>query len=598
MAVMIEVHSGSRPGQPVRLLTLVGVALVGALCAAFSQVQASRRLGPEVHIPGTPVSVRPPEDWVPDPHLPGSFFREARITGWGGEQTVPERRVTIGYFRSSTPVTARDVLEKLGWPADARPARIGPLDGVQARIFKEGVLRGHRYTRELVLRVATTPRGDVISVRYEPLMELSLADYALLDDICRSIRIHDAGLLRDRDVLLREMGLALPEAREWRWFGGTETSPGVHGQRILNGAAQEAISVHRTWTQPSRSGADLVKDLVSEAWELSDLPEPTTRSRPDGMKIAGLVRPPELSSGLAAAWVAWQDERAVAVLVYGADGSAAGMASVSGLLDKIGLEPHALDQGLAQAREAGARLAERVLSTAERARHWGDAVTGYYVTVDEDNPSVWIDRVTAVDDDSQLGFRGDGWYFYEDKLSRIAWGVGAGERYWFEWDGFRRRPPALATHLRDEHSGQSLISHREVGPDVVTNAPPPPPAGFVSQPLEELAEFAVAHGDPPVALIWCRSHWAPGYHSRLLRHLPPDEDGHLRVQILLDHQPPGGVRAFTPDRRLVYEEWAGRRMVAVPRERAATFLRRNFSLEMPVIDDADISKEAPQARSQ
>ncbi|HOO18503.1 MAG TPA: hypothetical protein PLU99_15530, partial [Phycisphaerae bacterium] len=129
---MLEAYTGSKPGRRTTLLIMVALVLAGALALAWSQVRATRTLGPPIAIPGTPLLVRLPAQWKQDPHKPTAFVLPTR--GDSRQQTADfERRISFQYERTAgfrPPLTS---LKALAGRRTAEPARIGPFAAVQVR---------------------------------------------------------------------------------------------------------------------------------------------------------------------------------------------------------------------------------------------------------------------------------------------------------------------------------------------------------------------------------------------------------------------------------------------------------------------------------
>jgi hypothetical protein len=196
---MIEVYTGSRPGQPRRLLLLCAATLAGTLAIAWVQVRASRVLQPPVKIPDSPVSVRPPRGWARD-HSDRKPFelrfvpREAARGRLRGLAAALERSVTFSYNPdpgfASLPELVRELREMDYRVTDTS---IGPHAGVQYVRPERFLFMGQRIERDTVVRLGILPDGGAVRVEYYPLgFELTPTDMELLDLLCRAVRVEPA----------------------------------------------------------------------------------------------------------------------------------------------------------------------------------------------------------------------------------------------------------------------------------------------------------------------------------------------------------------------------------------------------------------------
>lgn len=194
---MMEMHSAMRPGRPVLLTLVTAGVLVGALGLAWTQVRGARALGPRVAIAGTPLSVAPPVGWIQSSETPGVFDKVIRIQrGPLQEGFAVEQRLQFGHARLSKTMPPLEALVLVGLlnraaQMEVGPARIGSHSGIEVRVVKPDVIQGRRVLRIRLLRAATLPSGDLVFIDYQPLVNVTLGDLTLLEDVAAAVRVED-----------------------------------------------------------------------------------------------------------------------------------------------------------------------------------------------------------------------------------------------------------------------------------------------------------------------------------------------------------------------------------------------------------------------
>jgi hypothetical protein len=559
---MFEVHLGSKPGRPRLLLVCAAVVLLGTLGLAWWQAQDRRALGDEVRIEGTPLVVRPPRGWRQDPRNPGVFALPTRRERTGRAEVTLERYVWFQYVRNDTFVPPEEILKWRNLQEWAKstapePARVGPLAGIQVRRIVRQSAFGRAYLQEQVLRVACSPRGDVIMVEYVPLTGLTAAQIGLLDDMCAAIRLEDPAFTTKAAELLRYAGIEVPEDESWKVFGPDFPEvPGFYVQSLVDGMPTWSLGVFRTWLAKERTPSDLLVNLGSYYWGLAPEDAHVAKSqRADGAVIATIRHPVFGRSDhrVASAWlVAESAERAALTLVFSGAGSAeAGDEAARRLAQAMVCRPTEALPPLEAAAAAGRELAD-ILTQKGAVPWWGRLPTeAYYLEPGAKYPrGVYLGRA-ALADDPAAGYRGRTLHMQnterESRPQLELWtidGHARGYDYSFRgnidtWQG--TVPVTVEEHLDATSatvsrtvsmSGQCRRWEFPVGPS------------FVCPPLESIAEAWVAQRGQGAWLIETAGHIGAGTHTRLLRPLPPDESGHHRLLTMTDFWPRGAVLGF------------------------------------------------------
>lgn len=181
------------------LTVLTAGLLASCLAGAWFQVRGSRELGPAVRIGESPMFARPPVGWKADPRDPSTFilWLDEAVTG----ANVPRRSVSFGYDANDDGLSPTAYLRRMLRGSDVTDkgeAKIAGFAGAQ--VLQRELLRFRRarpYEIESILRVAMTPSGEILLVRYTPFSAFTPADADLLESICAAVRVVD---LRGVDI--------------------------------------------------------------------------------------------------------------------------------------------------------------------------------------------------------------------------------------------------------------------------------------------------------------------------------------------------------------------------------------------------------------
>ncbi len=171
--MLIEVHTGTRPGRP-RVLLFIGAGLLaGVLGLAWFQVHSVRVLGPEQRVADTPLYVRLPHGWRPHPQDPGTFILPVQQRVLGRRVFEIERRIRFGYERQPVFVPTEELLRQLGLAdpgAQPRPAQIGSYPAVEVHHQVLRVIGGARRTARHMYNIVPEPAQRLDHVAFDVLV--------------------------------------------------------------------------------------------------------------------------------------------------------------------------------------------------------------------------------------------------------------------------------------------------------------------------------------------------------------------------------------------------------------------------------------------
>ena len=587
--IMYEVYSGTRAGRPTVLLILLAVALAGALCLAWTQVSAGRRLGDPVRIENTPLTVRPPAGWVQDRDDPEVFKKPVRKQAWGQEIWVVERELRFHYQRWESFQPIGELLQQTAYRDVAaayapQPGKIGQLQGVQVRLQRVRPLGRRVESFESINRLVSTARGEEISVEYTPLSELTAGDMALFDEVCAAVQIEGVEFGVSPEELLARAGLEL--TLDPRWTVLPPDYPQVAGlciQDNLVGDAHWAVEIYRTVLLPGRSAETLVQSFVDNELPAGlPLPAPTVTRRPDGVGVTTLEIPRFARQGLPVASycvITASPAEAAVVLAFSSDTSSEPAGEVvqniaNGLTFKAAYPGRGLDTPI----ENGRRLA-RLLREDGPAAWWGLGVPDtYYLGEVRSQPQLIVTDVEALAGDPRWGYAGT------DAIIRPARGEDA--RYAWKLDGRDGAYEYRVQRGMDRHGrpqSETLLESRAANAPIIIR----PHANsdqaaarvkvgdnFVPPPLEILAQGWVAQqqGDERWLLEMSRMHGASTL-VEILTPLEPDGEGRPRVLAQDDHWPHGTLLTFDGKLALMTQVGRGAKFERVTAGQAQEFLR-------------------------
>lgn len=529
MSSMIEVYTGARPGRP-RLLLMLTAGLLAAVCGtAWWQVRDARRLAPERKVGDLPLYVRPPRDWVLLPGDQQTYGLPVARDHWGRPATTLRRAIRYHYHRLPVFVSPDVLLSKLNGPNDRilsqEPAPIGGYPGVQVRL----VSRGERDVRERLIRLACLPRGEVIEVEYTPLGELSPGDFELMDDVCAAVRLDVPGATASAAAAEARAGVQLTGAAgDWRFaLPDLAAVPGLYvsGEDVDGG--QWTVSLFRTWLAAGRTPNDLLRDFASEFWLMWDVGSLVEQvSRPDGATVATL-RYPVAQGG---------NERIIAASVVSAPGGAAILFAFGAIAqpkaawdaaDRIArmveLGPLAGAPPVDETFDAGRKLCEKLAQRGALPR-WGREPVRLVFSgrTGRGAEHRMIER-RALAHDPELGYHGDEVNELLERNRREAseWQIdGHADGYTQRSDLFTASEPAQVRETRETNSSQVTRTLSIDGRRRTFHFDAPP--NFVPPPVVDILYAWVARGETGPALLQVSTTFGAGWHTELVRALPPD----------------------------------------------------------------------------
>lgn len=560
--MQFEVYTGARPGKPRLALVISAVMLAGVLGLAWIQARDKSALGPAQRVGDSPVWIRPPRDWRADPEDPYAIILPAREEGWRRRVFPFERRIRLEWERLPTFRPLEDLLrlKRLDDPRSVdslRASRIGPFDALEVHKFVPKRIGRSNFLRETIVRITCLPRGHVLTVEYDPLIDIRPADLEILEDVSASLRIDDRTLSGPPDAFLRQAGVDIPLEPGWQVVGADFPEvPGVFVGGSLNGVPRWSLGVFRTWLAPGRTVEDVLADFAAEHWQVWDIPALLAESTgADGSRVTTLRHPASDQAATIVPSVRFIDrapgQRVLLYLFTGAPHVDAADRIASDVAHALRVLPLETLPDLPAAIAAGESLATTLAQHGAVSR-WG---RGSKTTYTGNTPGGRVALLVSREARGRNAERG-----YEGlQLAQREGGRNGRreERTWWSLDG-----GAQAYEWQsDFYLGQEQVYVRErrITPDgpvtrtlQIDDTPPrrtsftPGPA-FVPPPAETVVEGWVARGEAPAALVERSAPFGTGTHTALLRHLPPEGD-RTRVLIQLDFWPLGQIEVFDETR--------------------------------------------------
>lgn len=571
-----EVYTGARPGRPRLALVLAAAALALTLGLAWQQVRQRSALGPEQRVGDTPLRVRLPAGWQADPEDPQAFILPVREEGWRRQHLRYERRIRLeferlGWFQPLEDLLRSGSLGDARRVSEARPARLGSYDALELDRFVPVRLGRRTLMRETIVRLTCLPRGQLVTVTYDPLIELRPSDREIVDDICRSLRIEDPTLVGPPDEFLRAAGLRLELDPGWRLVGAEFPEvAGVHVGGSVDGLPAWSIAIFRTWLAASRTPDDLLVDFAADRWLLLDVADRIERfAGADGAAVAALRHPDLGRTGatIQSAWTVKRTETQVAILFVqaGPRHAAAAEEAAARIAQSLRILPLEVFDALPQAEEAGRRLAAKLRERGAVPRWGRGAAQAQYRGRAPGGPfRVRVSR-EARGRNAERGYEGLMVVQTESRREEITrWTLdGRAEAYEWRADLFRGSVQVSALETRAA-ADAAVIRELTIGhPPPVRRSFQPGPA-FVPPPAESVVEGWVAGGQPPAAVVHYSALLGPATRAVLLRKLPPD-GAYPRVLIQEDHWPEGLIEAFDEQHaELQYVAWPGMELERIP----------------------------------
>jgi len=548
------------------VLAVVSAALLAAtLGLAWLQVHAARALGPEQRVGDTPLIVRLPKDWRPQADRDGYFVlpmsdETRRRTGLRYERRVRFQYEPLQTFHGIAYLYDALGLEELGELVDRRPARIGRFDAIQVHLRSTRVYRrGGIATIEQLVRFTCLPRGQMIAVWYDPLVDLRPADFEILDEVCQSLQIDDPSVSASPDELLKRAGLEMPVSADWVVVGPHfDPVPGLYVGGSRDGIPIWSIGIFRTWLARGREPHDLLRDFAANYWMVSpDENDVREFRRADGVMVTEMRHP---NFGLteepvSSVWMISQSPSLSGILYVCAEANAAAAASevAGGIAESLRMSSLGAAADLDSTEQAGRELVSRLRKVGPVPRWGRDPMETAYQRRDR-NEAVVITR-HAVDRDPEQGYEG-GTYrrIGRSREETTKWTLdGRAAKYVWQADFLREQVRMRVTERRTSSSGEATRLVLTDGRERAQWSFMPGPA-FVPPPAESIIEGWVARHEVSAAAVEYSSLLGPGAYSALLRSLPPDGD-HPRVLLQRDYWPLGVILAFDDERgEMVYEQ--------------------------------------------
>jgi len=554
LLLMSRISGGSSAARPALLLYLCAGALAAALGVASLQVRSARSLDTPRRLAGTPLLVRAPRGWI-EPR-PGVFVPKP-AAGRAEQQPVKLAwRLEFYYERREAFLAPAHLLKD---SAAAIPTRIGGLAGLEVHRREPVRTGGWLAMRETIVRLACSPRGDVIMVEYWPPAGFTQSDAMLLDAICDAVRIEGLDTAAGAEPALQRAGLRFAVAEAWRVYPTSpELRPGLYVLSSIRGIPLWSLGVFRTWLAPGRTPRELLSSFAVRAWDLGLRGLPIVEWSPRAGVQCAEVRHPSFAAdeiAIPAAWVvASAPDQAAMLFVYAAPRDAAAAAEAARTLaDTVELVPEAaLDMPAGQA--AGRELAE-LLTREGPYPSWGDAPpAGLYVADSGQRRLVALDLREPIRADGRAGYRGHwGYLIAPEGLYDVAsWEINRRATVYqlvrVRGDSRRsQRGSSVTIRERRGLDGEKLRVAVERGGRMAEVREFDVGPTFVAPPLETLAAAWVSGQARGTWLIEVSSQGGGDSFTRLLQPLAHDADGRPRVLSADDFWPPGDVIRFDQD---------------------------------------------------
>ncbi len=548
----LEVYTGTRAGRPRLLLVVNATLLAVALGLAGWQVRASRALGAERRVADTPLLVRPPRGWHSDPRNPRSFVLpvagSSRRAVREFERRIEFEITRLPSFQSPEQLLRLPEWNSLGEIARVRRARLGKYDALELHQVVPVQLGRLRLRGEIITRFTCLPRGHLIRVVYEPLIDLRPADEQILEEVCASLRIDDPTLDGAPEDYLANAGLTLPLDSGWQVVGTDfANAPGIYIGGSTSAGPAWAIGVLRTWLAAGRTPQDLLRDVAAQQWLTWDVDELLhEQQRTDGAGLTTIRHPGfgEVDTVMPSAWVVSQSASQAAILLVfaGPDEATEADRAAERIVSKLGLTPLTEFAGLADAEATGAKLVADLHKNGPAARWGRESAETTYRRVD--GSETVVVRRTAVQRDPAQGYEGSLWRRTNRAgEERQGWTLdGRAATYRWQADLLHGSTSIKIAEQRPRAAGdvarEILLDGRKQHHFDFT-----PGAGFVPPPAEDIVKGWVARKEASAAIVELSSLLGPGAHTVWLRSLAPDGP-YPRVFVQLDYWPLGSIEAY------------------------------------------------------
>ncbi len=550
-----EVYTGARPGRPLLTLVVCAALLAGTLALAWWQVQAASALGPLQQVGDLPLRVQPPKGWIADPRDPAAFVLPVRDEGWRSVALPFERRIRFEFEKLPRFLTVDELLRhsQLTDPHAqqmARPASIGPYPGFETRRLEPFRIGRSNLFRETIIRMACLPRGYLITVVYDPLIDLRPADIQILDDVCKTLVIDDRSLADDPENYLAEAGFEFPLEDNWTivWSDFAEV-PGIYVGGTVDGWPAWSIGLFRTWCANDRTPEDLLVDFAAEFWLIDDALDQIARSSGRaGATVYAMSHPSgqDADTAYVLAYVIQQaSPPATAILVGCADPDTIDAVSsvAARIATNLRLTPTALLPPLEIAEQSGRTLVAE-LATRGATPRWGSSRVNLTFRGRTSRGAVtYRSSREPRGRNASRGYEGVEILESTRQRERAEWSLGPRAQSYEHTEDFfvgSERVRIVERRAGPQTDIVRMVAIEDRGEHRVTFKPSPL---FVAPPVEFVVEGWVAAGEPRYAIVEYSTRFGPATNSVLLRTLPPI-DRHPRVLIQQDFWPLGVIQTF------------------------------------------------------
>ena len=552
----LEVYTGSRPGRPRLAIVLCAALLAGALGLAWWQADETKALGPEENIARTPLWARPPKGWIVPSEEPQSFVLPVPRNERRQSLFPFERRIRFEYKRlpefRSVDQLLRGRLDNSRALDTLRPARIGPYDAIEAHKTVVQMVGRNALPRETIVRLTCLPRGELIVVEYDPLLDLRPADTEILDDVCASLHIEDPTLTGAPDEFLQKAGLRLPLEPNW-YVVGTDYPevPGVYIGGSIDQWPAWSIGIYRTWLASGRTAADLLASVAADRWFDFDAAQRVHEAKGTNGTTVHALRCENFGRSdepMPAVWIVERSPSQIAILYVFASPHFAAAADEVAQRIASSLEILPLDTlpSISTAEDAGRRLATELTERGAVPR-WGreDRATRYRGFQTDSRIEI-LDRREALGHNAADGYQGSVAYVrqFAGRTVReaVRWRLD-GQATAYVWNADRLLGRANLNITETRRDRGNVTRNLSVDGRIVQTTSFNPGPNFVPPPATSIIEGWVARGEVPAAIVQESATLSPAPYTVLLHQLPP-EDQNARVLLQTDYWPIGTILTY------------------------------------------------------
>lgn len=570
----MELHLGTKPARPTRLLVASAVLLCAVLVLA--QAQAVLRLQRTVdlaHTPtpiyGSPLTVRLPKNTLEDPGNPRSYILPQPGVTAPHSGAVVGRRIRFIYDHRPGYVPLNRLAQELGRSASAATimtdaVKVGALPAID--VLTE--FRGERRLEVVVYRLACSPLGDVIGVEYTPLSEWTPAEQRVLDAICATVSL-GAGASNSAtpEQLQQRAALHVTPPAQGRLISPQfAEAPGFY---VTGDPAEPAwlVGFVRAVIPDPESLQPQFSEISFRLWgtELAAAPTPVTLPT----QLQGYwLRPAKDNTAVHSAALVLNPATNDAAWVFTSGEAQAAESAAQALIASLRFDAHPLFSNLAPVSAEAAKLVQ-ALETTGPSPWWRAASSLRFLRIQAGQRTGNGVALRAALAGGRAGYQGKETILYDDSVEQLqtVWELSGAA---FDYQLAQEETTRFATQsviVRDERRDGEDLVRRSVrdGRQPRVSHSIPVDEHFVPRPLEEVFEQAAAMTDNAAYRIDVLDGDHPRTLPRLVWNIPPDAEGRRRAFLLDASEPWGVVLTFDSSGEWSSQRSAGLWIQVVPR---------------------------------